>query len=346
MSTVTDELATSDPAVAGAIPHSRSWRRLLVRHGWTIGVWVLLALLIVWYSTLIPSFGSFQMASIAKNSLPLVFLALGQAVIVIAGGVDLSIGAQMVLASVVAARYMDEQPFAATLAVGVGVVILLAMVNGTVGLIVYTSKVPDIVVTLATSFIISGAALWVLPSPGGGTSAGFRAMFTGSEFGSGENFWPPIVVIAVSTTVVALVLRRTRTGLSLYAVGSDSTAAYLSGVGLRRSKVTSYAIGGALAGMAGLATIAITGSGDPRASVGANATLNSVAAIVLGGIALTGGVGSVVGAVAAAIILFFLNPILSAMKFDPNTAQVIQGVLIIVVMMIAGLLERRRRRAE
>jgi ribose transport system permease protein len=129
-------------------------------------------------------------------------------------------------------------------------------------------------------------------------------------------------------------------------VGSDDTAAYLSGVDLRRTKITSYSIGGALAGMAGLATIAITGSGDPRASVGGIATLNSVAAIVLGGIALTGGVGSVVGAVAAAIILFFLNPILSAMKFDPNTAQVIQGVLIIAVMMVAGLLDLRRRRAE
>jgi ribose transport system permease protein len=341
-----DGAVDSAAAPASTVPGASPWRRFLVRHGWTVGVWLLLGALLVWYSTLIPSFGSFQMASIAKNSLPLVFLALGQAVIVIAGGVDLSIGAQMVLANVVAARYMDEHPFAVTLVVAVGVVLLLALVNGTVGLIVHTSKVPDIVVTLATSFIISGAALWVLPSPGGGTSAGFRKMFTGSDFGSGENFWPPIIVIAIATTVVAVVLRRTRTGLSLYAVGSDSNAAYLSGVGLRRSKITSYAIGGALAGMAGLATIAITGTGDPRASVGANATLNSVAAIVLGGIALTGGVGSVVGAVAAAIILFFLNPILSAMKFDPNTAQVIQGVLIIVVMMVAGLLELRRRRAE
>jgi ribose transport system permease protein len=95
-----------------------------------------------------------------------------------------------------------------------------------------------------------------------------------------------------------------------------------------------------------LATTAITGSGEPRFSIGANATLNSVAAIVLGGVALTGGIGSVVGVVAAAIIVFFLNPILSAMGIDPNTAQVIQGGLIALVMMVAGLLELRRRRGE
>ena len=72
-------------------------------------------------------------------------------------------------------------------------------------------------------------------------------------------------------------------------------------------------------------------------SIGGIATLNSVAAIVLGGIALTGGVGSVIAAVAAGVILFFLNPILTAMGVDPNTAQVIQGVLIVVVMALAGL---------
>ena len=92
-----------------------------------------------------------------------------------------------------------------------------------------------------------------------------------------------------------------------------------------------------MAALAGLATVAITGTGDPRFSVGAIATLNSVAAVVLGGIALTGGTGSVLGVVAAAVILIMLNPILSAMGIDPNSAQVIQGVLIAGVMMIGGL---------
>jgi ribose transport system permease protein len=100
-----------------------------------------------------------------------------------------------------------------------------------------------------------------------------------------------------------------------------------------------------MAALAGLATVAITGTGDPRFSVGANATLNSVAAVVLGGIALTGGVGSVPGVVAAGVILIMLNPILSAMGVNPNNAQVIQGVLIAGVMMIGGLAAWRRERA-
>ena len=322
------------------------WARFRSRQGWSIGVWVLLIVLIAWYTLLIPRFGSFQVASIAKNSLPLSFLAVGQAVIVLAGGIDLGMGAMLVLTNSVAARLMHEQPMAITLLMAVGIILAAAILNGSVGWVINRSRVPDIVVTLATSFIYSGLALMVLPGPGGGTSAGFRYLFTGSETGSGSNYWPAIVMLVIPVVAVAVFMRRSRTGLSLYATGSDVNAAYLSGVNTGRAKIIAYAVGGALAAMAGLATVAITGSGDPRFSIGANATLNSVAAVVLGGVALTGGVGSVIGAVAAAIIVFFLSPILSAMGIDPNSAQVVQGTLIALVMMLAGLLALRRRRAE
>ncbi len=321
----------------------RGW---LGAHGWTAGVWLLLVFLVAWYSTLIPRFGSFELASIVKNGLPFAYLAAAQAVIVIAGGIDLSVGAMMVLTNSVAAQYMDGQPFALTLVLGALIVIGAALLNGTVGWIIDVSRVPDIVVTLATSFIFSGLALVVLPSPGGSTSDGFRWMFSGSTTGIGSNFWPPLVAMAIPVAVAAWWLGRTRPGLSLYALGSSKMAAYLSGLNTTRTKIVAYAIGGAFAGLAGLATTAIIGRGDPRFSLGANATLNSVAAIVLGGIALTGGVGSVMGAVAAGIILFFLNPILTAMGIDPNRAQVIQGLLIVLVMMVAGLLYLRRQRAS
>jgi ribose transport system permease protein len=115
---------------------------------------------------------------------------------------------------------------------------------------------------------------------------------------------------------------------------------------VRRAKIVSYAIGGGMAALAGLATVAITGTGDPRFSVGANATLNSVAAIVLGGIALTGGTGNVFGVVATAVILIILNPILIAMGVNSNNAQVIQGILIAGVMMVGGLVALLRERAS
>ena len=151
-------------------------------------------------------------------------------------------------------------------------------------------------------------------------------------------------MMLIPAVAVFILSRYSRLGLSIYAIGSDAVAARLAGLNVRRAKIWAYAIGGSMAAFAGLATVAITGTGDPRFSIGANATLNSVAAVVLGGIALVGGTGSVLGVVAAAVILIMLNPILSAMGINPNNAQVIQGVLIAGVMMIGGLATLLRER--
>lgn len=327
------------------ISTSSVWRRTLARNSWVLGVWLLLGALIVWYSTLIPVFGQFQIVSISKNSLPLIYLAIGQAIIVIAGGIDLSMGSLLLLANVLAARFMDDQSLGIVFVVAVGVIVGLALLNGLTGYVIGISGVPDIVVTLATSYIWSGLALWILPSPGGGTAPEMRWLFTGSPSGIGGGYGMPIAMIVIPALLVFFVSRRTRTGLSLYAIGSHPVAARLAGLNVRQAKIVSYAIGGAMAALAGLATVAITGTGDPRFSVGATATLNSVAAIVLGGVALTGGEGSVLGVVATAVTLIMLNPILTAMGIDSNSAQVIQGVLIAGVMMFGGLaiLLRERR---
>jgi ribose transport system permease protein len=322
------------------------WWRVLARNGWVLGVWLLLGLLIFWYANLIPAFGSFQIASISKNSLPLIYLAIGQAIIVIAGGIDLSLGPLLLLSNVLAARFMDEQPFGIVLLIALAIIVGLGALNAFTGYIINISGVPDIVVTLATSYIWSGVALIVLPSPGGGTAPEFRWLFTGSQAGVGGSYIVPLIMMALPAIAVFIFSRRTRIGLTMYATGSSSIAARLAGLDVQRAKIVSYAIGGAMAALAGLATVAITGTGDPRFSVGANATLNSVAAIVLGGIALTGGVGSVLGVVATGIILIMLNPILSAMGINANTAQVIQGALIAGVMMIGGLVTLYRERSS
>ncbi|MEZ4556265.1 MAG: ABC transporter permease [Caldilineaceae bacterium] len=321
-----------------------TWRRALTRNGWVLGVWLLLSVLLFWYATLIPRFGQFQVVSISKNSLPLAYLAIGQAIIVIAGGIDLSVGALLLLGNVVAARFMEDQALGTVFAIGFVLIVGIAVLNGLVGYIISVSGVPDIVVTLATSYIWSGVALWILPSPGGGTAPQVRWLFTGSPSGIGGTFVTPILMMLIPAVLVYLFSQRTRLGLAMYAIGSDSTAARLAGLDTRRTKVAAYAVGGAMAALAGLATVAITGTGDPRFSVGANATLNSVAAVVLGGIALTGGVGSVLGVVAAAVILIMLNPILTAMGINPNNAQVIQGVLIAGVMMVGGVATMMRER--
>lgn len=319
------------------------WRRALRRHGWTYGVWILFLALVAYYATLIPSFGSFQVASIVNNGSPLVFLAIAQAIIVIAGGIDLGVGAMLVLSSVTAARLMEGQSLAMTLVIAVLVLAGAAALNAVVGWIVTVSTVPDIVITLGSLYVFQGMALAILPNPGGGTSEGFRWLFTGSPRGIGANPWPAAVMIVVVVIAVAWWLGKTKSGLSLYAVGSNSTAAYLSGIQAARVKIISYAVGGGFAALAGLATTAIAGRGNAT-SFGGNLTLNSVAAIVLGGVALTGGMGSVIAVIPAGLILFFLNPILTAMGVDPSGAQIIQGVLIVLVMMVTGILEWRRKR--
>jgi len=322
---------------------SLMWRRWVQRHGWTVGIWLILLVLVVWYTTLIPRFGGFQASTIIAGGTAWVFLGVAQAVVVISGGLDLGVGGMLVLSSVTAARFMDGQPIGVVILIGLAIMVAAAILNGFVGWIIAVSKIPDIVVTLGSLFIYQGLALMVLPKVGGGTSETFRWLFTGSGTGIGANPWPTVVIIVIPVIIVAWWLGKTKSGLSLYAVGSDTTAAYLSGVRDVRTKIIAFAVAGVFGALAGFSSVSISGVGNPTTDGGV-LTLNSVAAIVLGGVVLTGGVGSVIAVVPAAMILFFFNPILSALGVDPNRAQVIQGVLIVLVMMVAGLLEWRRIR--
>lgn len=107
----------------------------------------------------------------------------------------------------------------------------------------------------------------------------------------------------------------------------------------------SYAIGGALAACSGLATIAITGGGDPRVSIANNQTLNCIAAAVLGGVALTGGIGGLVGPTIAAVCLALIPAIMLGLRWDPSNAETARGTIIIAVVLVAGLLQARRKKA-
>ena len=149
--------------------------------------------------------------------------------------------------------------------------------------------------------------------------------------------------IVGALVLVWVPLRRSRLGLAIYAVGSNRKAAFLSGVRIARTRVLAYSIGGLFAGFAGLVITASTGGGEPRATIGTNATLNSVAAVVLGGVALTGGVGGLVGPVLAALCLTLIPAIMLGLGWDPSNAETARGVIIILVVLVAGLLQTRRR---
>ena len=331
---------TSFDGVVTTLPEpSSQFSRFARRHGWTVGVAVLLVVLVAWRASQIPDVNGFAIRTVTAGSMSLAFLAMAQSVIVISGGIDLSVGAKMVFANCLSAMWMEDKGLAACLALGLAVVLLTTALSTLTGLITTVSGVPDIIVTLAASFMLSGLSLFIIGGPGGGTSADFQRVVAGSL----SDFWPSVLWTVGAVVLISIPLRRSRGGLAIYAIGSDRKAAFLSGVAVARTRVNAYTIGGFLAGFAGVITTAYTGGGEPRATIGANATLNSVAAAVLGGVALTGGVGGLTGPVLAALCLSLIPAIMLGLGWDPSNAETARGVVIILVVLVAGLLQSRRR---
>jgi ribose transport system permease protein len=318
-----------------------STRRIVGRHGWTIGVYVLLVLLIIAYAwALAPvAFTSFDLGSIVIGALPLAFAAMAQAVVVISGGIDLSLGVVVAVINVMAASLMENASFGTSLLIALGLMVVGVVIGAINGALIVASGVPDIVVTLAMSFVWGGIALVIMRTPGGGAPDKFLALATGTFISA----WIPAgaVIVAVVLAAVWLPLRWRRPGFAIYAIGSNRERAYLSGVNVAFTRVFAYALGGFFAAMGGLAATATTGIGTPYA--GNFITLNSVAAVVLGGVTLAGGKGGLVGPVAAAFCLTLVPSIMVFQGIDPNYGQVIQGALIVVVVMLGGLLQLRSR---
>jgi ribose transport system permease protein len=178
----------------------------------------------------------------------------------------------------------------------------------------------------------------VLPTPGGGSPTSFQELSTGSDLSE----WIPngLLILAAVFLVVWVPLRSRRVGLAIFAVGSDATAAGLSGVNVDRTRVLAYTFGGLFAAFGGLALTSTTGIGSPLS--GNFYTLTSVAAVVIGGISLAGGKGGLFGPIVAAFILSAAVTVLVFAGVDANYGQVIQGALIVLMVMLGGLLLRRR----
>jgi ribose transport system permease protein len=313
---------------------------LLRRNMWTLGLVVFLAILLGFTKLIQPSYGVTGVQGLAISVLPLALAAVGQAIVVISGGIDLSIGAMMALTSVVAASQMQNQSEGFGVAVVVGVLVLGVLLGAINGAVVVATRVPDIVVTLAMSFVWAGCALLVLKTPGGGASTWLKELIKGSL----GNEWIPKAAIAL-IVIIALIwipLRRSKTGLQIYAVGSDRLAAFRSGVSVGRTKNIAYALLGLFAAVGGLSLTASTGIGTP---VPGPYTLLSVAAVVLGGVSLAGGRGGIIGPLIAVIILQLIRTDMTFLRFDPNLAVVAQGVILIGVVMVGSLVQLRRRRA-
>ncbi|MBF9059528.1 ABC transporter permease [Rhodobacterales bacterium HKCCSP123] len=309
----------------------------LRKHAWVIGLAVLLAVLLGITKAIQPGFGASGLESLARAALPFAFATAGMAVVVIVGGIDLSVASMMAVCAVTAAVLMERMAGVPALMIVLGVGLAMGLING--ALIVLT-RVPDIVVTLAMLFVWEGVALLILESPGGNTADWLERATRGFV---GIDLLPkPFVIMAICIALVWVPIRRSKLGLSIYAVGSDEMAAFRSGVPVGWTKVAAYGICGLFCAMGGLSLAALTGIGEP---VPGPYLMASVAAVVLGGVVLGGGKGGLLGPIIAVFILRIIRTILTLMAVDPNVTTIVEGVIMVGVVMLGTALTLRGRRS-
>lgn len=310
------------------------------RHAWTLGLLVSLIVLLAFTKAIQPSYGLTALQGLAISVLPLALAAAAQAVAVIAGGIDLSVGSMMALAGVVAAALMEGQSEEFGVIVVLGVLLLGLVLGAVNGSLIVLTRVPDIVVTLAMSYVWAGCALLVLKTPGGGSANWLVELVKGSL---GSEWIPKAtVVLVVLVAVIWIPVQRSRLGVSIYAIGSNQLAAFRSGVSVGRTKVIAYALTGLFSALAGLAIVASIGVGAPLPGP---YTLMSVAAVVLGGVSLAGGRGGIVGPMVGVVMLQLIRTDMTFLGLNSNLSTVLQGLILIGVVMVGSLIQIRRSRS-
>lgn len=301
---------------------------LLMRHqGRALLAFAVLGVLMAYFLSIHPrgaSIGVFM--SWANQAVPLALLAVGQTIVVFSRGIDLSVGPIMALSNCVASTLVNGPP--EQIAFGVVVVLLVGLLCGFInGLVVVVGRMQPIIATLATGAVYSGLALIVRPIPGGSISVELSDLMTRHI---GGVFPTSILAMLVIIAVVWGIGARTPLGRAIFAVGSAENSAFMSGLPVNRAKIAAYALGGVFAAFAGLFLSFQTLSGDP--SVGLPYTLNSIAAVVIGGTALTGGVGSVMGSVAGAFILRTIGSLIFFIGLPPLAQPLFEGVVLLLAV--------------
>lgn len=278
----------------------------------------------------------FGVTTSVNQGTTLALATLAQLVVVLTGGVDLSVGAMVALTNAIAATYMGTHPGSVT------IVLVLTLVVGTLaglvnGLVVAYGRIQPIIVTLATLYIYTGCGLLVRPQPGGTVPDFFANALTGSW-----TYLPYAILFLLAVIGVAwMPLMRSRLGRSIHAIGDNPEGAHVSGINVQRTKLWAYTAAGFFAACAGLFLTAQTTSGD--ATVGTTYTLNSVAAVVFGGAVLGGGRGVAVGPVFGAYFLSLLISVLFASGVSPFYQNLLEGAILVIVLAVANLWRLRTR---
>lgn len=274
-----------------------------------------------------------QIGLLLQTALPLVFVAAAQTLVVLVGGIDLSVGGVFVVANAMAAVWVGAGGGAHQLLL---VVVLLAgLAMGALnGLLVAGLGFEPFIATLGTWTIFNGLALMILPTDGGTPPPLLTSLTLGTVAGL-----PSSIVILVGIFVLWRVLRATRFGVRLYAVGADEERARLSATRVRAVKLAAYALAGLCAALGGIYSLGATQSGTPTA--GDPYILQSVAAVVIGGSSLRGGEGGVGLTIMAALALTLIADIVSAVNLAVWVSIAASAGLLLVMVVARSLLQRR-----
>jgi ribose/xylose/arabinose/galactoside ABC-type transport system permease subunit len=262
-------------------------------------------------------------------------VALGMTFVVLTGGIDLSVGSVLSFCSVVAAMLFDNgrgYPLAVVLAATLLLGAAIGAING--GLIVWR-RVAPFVVTLAMMGIALGAALTIADGKPIGGITGTYAWLGAGRIGE---IPVPVLILVIAFVIGAVVLRYTPYGRAVYAVGGNEQAARLSGIPVNRVKVITYTVSGFCAALGAVIFSARVTVGDPWAGRGLE--LDAIAAVVIGGTSLFGGIGSVWGTFLGALIIIMINNLLNIENVSSYTQGIAKGLIILIAITLY------KRRAE
>lgn len=300
------------------------------RLGSTSRAFLVLGVLLAVYAFVQPPlFSSSTFTTILDESMVVALAAVGETIVVMAGGFDLSVGAALSVVNVVLATH----PWGSTIGqigmipVGVGVGAGIGLVNG---FLVAVLRIPSIAATLATSFFWGGVALLILKQPGGAIPFDFVNWFTG-DWGS----IPSASAVLVFTAAAWLLFKRTRLGRAVYSVGGNPTAAAINGIRVRETKIAAYAIAGLFYGLAGVFLSAESASGDPN--IGAPVLLTVFAAVVVGGTPFGGGRGDALGSIAGAFILTMIANVLFALGVSSFYTNIFNGAVLVLAVLASSV---------
>lgn len=296
------------------------------------GVYLALLLLVLYNAVATANFLTLDTIQLLFAQLPpVIIVSLGMALVIGTGGVDLSVGATMAIASAVLAKFVvvGGNGFGQPIAVAIVAAILVGLLVGVFnGLVVAVAEVQPIVATLGLLVAGRGIALVIT---GGALIELFVPLFQTVRFG--KLFGIPYImwVALLLAVIIAVVMRRTSFGYRLLAIGANRRASVLAGLPVRRTLVAVYALSGTLAAIAGVIATARLRASDPS-YIGLLIELSAITAVVVGGTALNGGQVRIVGTVAGAIFIQLLETTLVSHNVPDSGARIVEAVIIVLAV--------------